>query len=142
MLWRTEQRKSSVLLDAAPCLHDSNPVSQPAHDVQVVGNKQQAHVQFLLEFIEQVQNLGLYGDIQRGGRFIRNQQAGLSQQCHGNHYPLALTTGKLVREIRQPSCRLTNANTFKTTDDFVTGGLTTHAPVQREHLRQLFFNGV
>ena len=46
---------------------------------------------------EQRENLRLYGHIERGSRFVGDEQVWLVGQGHGNHHPLALTARKLVR---------------------------------------------
>ena len=48
-------------------LHD--PVADMLHHRQVMGDEQEAEASILLQFFEQVDDIGLQADIQRGKRF-------------------------------------------------------------------------
>ena len=67
------------------------------HDRQVVGDKQICSTELVLEFLEQVQNLGLNGHIQSGNRLVADNQLGLQRKCTGNADTLTLTAGELMR---------------------------------------------
>jgi hypothetical protein len=54
--------------------------------------------------LEQVQNLCLYRDVERGRRFVGNKQVRRGYQCRGNHYPLSHSAGKLVRISAKLAC--------------------------------------
>jgi hypothetical protein len=54
----------------------------------------------LADALEQVQNLCLYRDVERGRRFVGNKQV----RCRGNHYPLSHSAGKLVRISAKLAC--------------------------------------
>ena len=58
--------------------------------------------------LQQIQYLRLHGDIERGGRFIGEQQAGVAGQRHGDHYPLAHAAAKLVRILLQAGSAIGN----------------------------------
>ena len=130
MLRRAQQGSCPVLFDAAAVLHHGHRVSELFHDAQVMRNKQQAHVQLVAQFTQQLQNLRLHRDVQRGGGFIRNQQFGARQQRHRDHHALALAAGKLMREIVQPFRRITNAGAFKAVQNFPPRCLFTHSPMK------------
>ncbi len=130
MLRRAQQGGCSVLFHTAAVLHHGHRVSELSHDAQVVRNKQQAHVQLVAQFAQQLQNLRLHRDVQRGGGFIGNQQFGARQQGHRDHHALALAAGELVRIIVQPFRRITNAGAFKAVENFTPGRLFTHSPMK------------
>ncbi len=67
------------------------------HDGQVVGDKQICGTELVLQFLEQVQNLGLNGHIQSGNRLVADNQLGLQRKCTGNADTLTLTAGELMR---------------------------------------------
>ncbi len=67
------------------------------HQIQIVTDQQQCHAQFLLQFAQQFEDFQLHGDVKRGGGLVGNQQFRFVSQRHGDHYPLALATGQLVR---------------------------------------------
>ena len=51
---------------------------------------------------QQRQDLLLDGDIERGGRFIRDKKLGTVHNRHGDHDALPHAAGELVREIARP----------------------------------------
>ncbi|MNE82686.1 hypothetical protein D3C80_1794300 [compost metagenome] len=46
----------------------------------------------LVEICEQIQNFNLVTDVEKGCRFIQQENIGLLRQCHRNPYALALAT--------------------------------------------------
>jgi len=52
--------------------------------------KQHAHLVALLQLGEQFHNLALHGHVQRGGRFVGNQQLGFAGDGNGDHHALLL----------------------------------------------------
>ena len=84
-----------------------------AHQIQVVADQQQRHAQAFLQFLEQQQDLALHRDVERGGWLVGNQQLRLVGQGHGNHHPLALTAGELVRLGFEAFVWLLNTDQFQ-----------------------------
>ena len=70
-------------------VHHHYLVGHAADDRQVVADVDDGHVEVILQFLNQLQDLGLNRHIQRGGGFVRNQQGRIAGQRHGNHGPLA-----------------------------------------------------
>ena len=70
MLRRAKQRQRTVLLHASSVLHHRHGVRQFFHNAEIMGDKQHTHIQFALQFTQQLQDLRLYGDIQSGRGFI------------------------------------------------------------------------
>jgi hypothetical protein len=62
-----------------------------------VTDQQQRHAQALLQGFEQQQDLALHGHVQRRGGLVGDQQFRLAGQGHGDHHPLALAAGQLMR---------------------------------------------
>ena len=56
---------------------DEPTASQLADDAQVMSDKQQPHVQLLLQLAQQLQNLRLHRYVQGGSRLVGDQQLGL-----------------------------------------------------------------
>ena len=48
---------------------------------------------------QQVQDLGLHGDVEGGRRFVGDQQLAAAGQCHRDHHPLPHAAGELVRVL-------------------------------------------
>ncbi|MNV50839.1 hypothetical protein D3C71_1428670 [compost metagenome] len=62
-----------------------------------MSDQQQGHIFTLLQFQQQFDDLRLNGHVERGGRFIGNQQLWSAGNRHGDHHALAHPTRKLVR---------------------------------------------
>ena len=67
------------------------------HDGQVVGNEEIGRTELVLKFLEQVQNLGLNGNIQSGNGLVADDQLGLQSERTGDADTLTLTARELVR---------------------------------------------
>ena len=84
-------------LDHLAGVHHHDAVGDLGHDAQIMGDYQNTHAGFALQFLQQRQNLGLNGHVQRGRGFIRDQQIGLQRQRHRDHQPLPLPARELMR---------------------------------------------
>jgi hypothetical protein len=80
-----------------PAFHHGDPVGEAPHQVQVVRDQQHRHAGLALQVREQFQDLQAQGDVQGGRRLVGQQQARPAGERHGDHGPLALAAGKLVR---------------------------------------------
>lgn len=80
---------------------------------QVMGDEQEAEASLLLQFFEQMDDVGLQADIQRGNRFITNDEVRFGDQSarDGRALPLpagnivGMTVGKLRLNFRLPHHR-------------------------------------
>ena len=97
MVRLTVERLPVRNLDHLAQIHNGNAIGDMLHDRQVVGDKQICSTELVLEFLEQVQNLGLNGHIQSGNRLVADNQLGLQRKCTGNADTLTLTAGELMR---------------------------------------------
>ena len=70
---RAKDALDRTLFDQAPLLHHGHAIGKAAHEVQIVRDQQHGHAGFPLQILQEFQNLGLNGHIQRGGRFVRDQ---------------------------------------------------------------------
>ena len=66
-----------------------------------MGDEQQGHSTLGHQRIEQVENLLLHLNIERGCRLIADQQVWVARECQCDEHALALPTGKLVRVSRR-----------------------------------------
>lgn len=78
-------------------IHDADAVGNVANDVQAVRDEQEGQSQFLLQLHEQVDHLRLHRHVERGYRFVRDDEFRLERNGPGNPDPLALTAGKFMR---------------------------------------------
>ena len=98
-------------LDNFTQLHHGDSVGDLRDHRQIMSDKQQAHAGFAGQRDQKLQNLRLRGHIQRGGRFVSDQQTGATGHRHCNHHSLALPAGQFVRIAAgwEPVARQTNA---------------------------------
>ncbi|OEV00489.1 hypothetical protein AN217_24795 [Streptomyces qinglanensis] len=85
-------------LDDLAEVHHRDPLREVPHDRQVVGDEDEGDPQIPLNLLEQVDDLGLDGDVQRRDRLVGHDQLRLQGQGAGDADPLALAAGELVRE--------------------------------------------
>ena len=105
-----EQAVRGGALDDFAGVHHHRPVSVARDDPHVVGDKEDGHVEPALQVVDQGQDLGLNGHVERRCRLVGDQQLGLTRERHGDHDPLAEAPGQLVRVIMQPLCRVRHAH--------------------------------
>src|SRR4030095_7377890 len=72
-------------------------VRDVADDGEVVSNEQIGKALSLLQVLEQVDDLRLYGDIERGDGLVRHDEAWVRRNRARDADALALTAGKLTR---------------------------------------------
>ena len=126
----------------SPCLHHRDAVGDAADDAEVVGDEQHRHALGLLHLGEQVEDAGLDGDVERGGRLVGDQDVGAVGQRHGDHHPLALAAGELVRVGAEAILGVADADAGQQVEDAGAGGGAGQALVQREALGDLALDGV
>ena len=64
---------------------------------QVVGDEDHRRAVLLLHLGNELHDARLDGDVERGGRLVRDQQLGTAGECHGDQHALAHAAGQLVR---------------------------------------------
>ena len=93
-----EQRIHRGKLDDLPSPHDGHVIGQMSHHGQIVGNQNQRQRKAFLEVLQEVQDLGLDGQIQSRNRLIENQQFRLHRESPGDPEALPLAAAELVGE--------------------------------------------
>ncbi len=122
--------------------HHGHPVGVLSHNAQVVGDQQQRHPHAFLQPTNELEHLLLHRHIQGRGRLVGNQQLRLIGQRHGNHHPLPLPSGELMRVGVQPLLRMGNLHLFKQLNHTTTGLHPAESLMQEQHFAQLFFDRV
>ena len=69
-----------------------------AHDAEVVGDEEVGEPEVVLQVVEQVDDLRLDRDVERGHRLVGDDQLRLQRQRARDADALALAAGELVRE--------------------------------------------
>src|SRR5690606_23908061 len=90
-----------ALFDDAAIFHHHDGIGKTADDREVVGDEDIGEAQPVAERCEQLDDLGLYFDVERGNRFVADDDPGFGNQRPCDGYALSLSAGKLVR-IAQP----------------------------------------
>ncbi len=88
--------------DDLALLHHRDVAGDLAHDAEIVGDEQQRHAELGLQVLEQREDLRLDGDVERGRRLVGDEQVGAVGERHGDHHPLPLAAGQLVRIGAEP----------------------------------------
>ena len=79
-------------------VHDSDPVAQIIHNVQVVGYEEHGEILAVVDLLEEIQDLGADRDVERAGRLIRDNKFGVDHQRGADADTLALSSGELPGE--------------------------------------------
>ena len=98
------------LLDDFAGAHHAHPLRDLADDGEVVGDEQQRHVHARLQILQQLQDLGLDGDVEGRRRLVGDEQVRLVGQRHGDHHPLLLAARELMRVGVEPAAGLAQAH--------------------------------
>ena len=85
-------------LDDLAEVHDRDPVGDVADDGEVVRDEQVGEAEVVLEAREQVDDLRLDRDVERGDRLVEHDHRRVERQRAGDADPLPLAAGELVRE--------------------------------------------
>ena len=84
-------------LDHPPEVHDPDPVADVLDDREVVGDEQVGEPEFLLEVVEQVQDLALDRHVEGRHRLVADDEVRVDRQRPGDADALALAAAELVR---------------------------------------------
>ena len=100
-------------------IHDRYPVCRTGHHTQIVRDKNDGRMDLILYIRQQFHDLCLNGHIQCSGGFIGNKEFRVAGKRHGDHGPLAHTTGKLMRILLCPFLRIGDAYLFQAADSLL-----------------------
>ena len=89
-------------LDDAAALHHRDVAGDLAHDAEVMGDEQHRHAEPGLQILQHLEDLRLHGDVERGGRLVRDEQVRAVGERHRDHHALALAAGELMRIGAEP----------------------------------------
>ena len=80
-----------------PRAHHRDAVGHVVDHREIVGDEQIGEAQFLLQILEQVEDLRLHRDVERRDRLVADQQVGAERQRARDADALALAAGEAVR---------------------------------------------
>ena len=124
------------VFDDVAGIHHGDPVGLLGHDAEVVRDEDHSHVALPAQVVDQLENLRLNGHVERGRRFVGNQQLRVPGQRHCDHDPLLHAAGELVRIGVDPGFGRGDADQLQQLDDLraAVGHL---RPVEFKHLGDL-----
>ena len=97
MVGRAQDGVERAGLDQPAVAHHRDAVGDLRDHAHVVGDEQHGGAVIALQVADQGQDLLLRGDVERGGRLVRDQELRLEHQRHRDHDALALAAGQAVR---------------------------------------------
>ena len=103
-----EERLGRADFDDLPQIHHRNARTEKSHDIEVVRHEKVAHPEPLSQLGQQLQHHRLDRNVERGSRFVENEQRGLDDNRAGDADTRPLTAGKLMRVALEKLCRQTD----------------------------------
>ena len=125
------------LLDEPTGVHHAGAVGHVGHDAEIVGDEDQAHLPLLLQVRQQLHDLSLHGDVERGRRLVGDEHRRVQGDRHRDHDALAHATGELVWIGLDALPRGRNGDTFHEPHRTLEGVRLVHPAVLAEHLGDL-----
>ena len=111
-------------------------------DAEVVGDEEDGQAEIGLQFQQQVDDLRLEADVQRGGRFVGDEQGGPAGDGLGDGDALAQAAAELVRIFAGALARFGDADFVHGLDGPLPGRAAAELLVQPQSLGDLFADGV
>ena len=142
MRGRSKYAFDIALFDDLALLHHAHPLRDLADNTEVVRDEEKRHSEPLLKLLQQFDDLRLNGDIERGGRFVGDQQVRFIGERHRDHDALPLAAGKLVRIARKPRLGIGYPDLGQHLKRARSRRGAGHPPVQQQNLGDLLFDGV
>ena len=136
-----EQRLRRRLLDHAAGIHHRDLVGAAGDDAEIMGDDDHRHVPAALLARQQIEDLRLDGDVERGGRLVGDQQFRLAGQRDRDRDALAHAAGELVRILRQALLRRGDADRGKQLDAALLRGWQVEFEMLLQRLDQLRADG-
>jgi hypothetical protein len=84
-----EERLDGRLLDHLAAVHHHHSTRRLGHHAEVVRDEHDGGAVLALQRGEQVEDLRLDRDVERGGRLVGDDDGGAEDQRHGDHHALA-----------------------------------------------------
>ena len=122
-------------------VHNIDAVGIAGHQPQIVGDDDDGETLVAGKLLQQIQNLCLRGDVQRGGSFVGNQYFRLGGNGHGNHDALTHTARKMLRILVIAAFRIRNADLAHNLQGALLGGVLIQFQVKHDGFLNLVADG-
>src|SRR5215218_364077 len=108
-----EQLRRGRLLHDLAGVHDGYTISPARHDAEIVGDQQNRHASPAAKLVEYLEDLRLYGDVQRCRWLIRYEYFWLCRQRDRDHDSLTHPAAELMRVSLESLRRIGDADFLK-----------------------------
>ena len=116
--WRCENLCGGCLLDGVAIQHDDRAIRDLGHHTHVMSDEGDRHALLVLQQLDQLEDFGLDRDVERGRRFVRDQQLRLAGERHRDHHALAHAAREPVRILVQARRRGRDAHALQDAQRF------------------------
>src|SRR6516165_7724352 len=123
MAWLAEEFARRLLLHLLAGILDDDAAGRLGNYAHVMGDDDEPHARLVLEAAQQIEDLGLDGDVERCRRLVGDQELRLAGERHGDHDALAHPARELMREGREAPRRIGNADLLEELDAARLSGL-------------------
>ncbi|GAA3040711.1 hypothetical protein GCM10020000_19110 [Streptomyces olivoverticillatus] len=130
------------LFGCPAAVHHQHVPGDAGHDAEIVRDHHDGESALLLEPGDQLQDLGLDGDVEGGGGLVGDEQFGFAGERHGDHHALAHAAGELVRILAHAPRGLGDAHLAEHLDRSLAGRRAAGAEVDAVVLGDLFADRV
>ena len=118
-------------------IHDRDAVAGLEDQPEIVRHEDHRRAELLAEPLDQLDDAGLDGDVERRGGLVEQQQRRLRQQRHGDHDALLLAAGELVRIGAHHAFGVRQAHRAHRFERALVGLFLRYLVVQDRHFHQL-----
>ena len=133
MLRIVEDRRPRRTFHHAAGIHHRDLIGHLGNDAEIVGDQDDRHAGLRLQLAQQVEDLRLHRDIERGGRLVGDQQIRLAGERHRDHDALTHATGHLMRVFVEAAFRRGDAHALQSGDGAAAQCARGGAAVMRAH---------
>ena len=124
-----------------PGIHDGHAVCHIGDDAEVMRDVDDGHVQFLLQLLDELEDLSLNGYVECGGRFIADEDLRAAGNRRCNDDALAHTAGKLMGVLLIALLGIVDADLAQQFDCLLFCGLLVRAEVVGDDFADLLADG-
>ena len=137
-----EDLVDAALFDDAAEAHHGDVVGDLGDDAHVVGDEQHRHAAADLQALDEIEDLGLGGHIERGRRLVGDEDFGIGGERHGDHGALAHAAGEFEGVAVDQLVGIGDLDLAQQFDGLGAGGPPVHLAVQAQRLDDLRADGV
>ena len=119
-------------------IHDSNLLCDICHNTEIMCDHDDGCLIFLLQILNNIENLSLNCHIECGRWLVTDQNFRLTGKCNRDHNTLTHTAGKFVRILSDTFFRLRDADHAQHLDSLLCRFLFCHVFVAHQIFHNLF----